>query len=265
VHEAVSDVLVDRSRGADGILSRMVLLSFIAHAMLIATVLVMPAEWRSTSVLPKATPMVITLSGGDGPDAGGITPIAGKPVQAVAPADARPTPAAPPAPKAPDMVAPTVTKVAPKTPPKSVDKPVDKSSARKPATGAEVKPGDAKVDTGGAPIPFGGLTRPSGGGPPSGVTLDVQNFCCPEYLIQMRTLIMQNWNQNQGASGKAQVKFTIQRDGTLTDVALELPSGAALLDLESQRALLKTRQLPALPREFTNPTLTVHLIFEYHR
>ena len=264
MHEEVSDILGGRSHEADGF-SRMLMLSFLAHTMLIAALIMMPAEWRATRVAPESKPMVITLSGGDAPDAGGITPISGKPVQAVAPPDARPAPIAPPAAKPPEMVAPDEKKVTPKTPPKTVDKPLDKSSTRKPATGAEIKAGDAKADTGGAPIPFGGLTRPSGGGPPSGMTLDVSNFCCPEYLIQMRTLIMQNWNQNQGSTGKAQVKFTIQRDGTLTDVALEQSSGAALLDLESQRALLKTRQLPALPRDFTNPTLTVHLIFEYHR
>ena len=38
-----------------------------------------------------------------------------------------------------------------------------------------------------------------------------------------------------------------------------------MLDLESQRALLKTHALPPLPREFTENTLTVHLIFEYQR
>jgi TonB family protein len=81
----------------------------------------------------------------------------------------------------------------------------------------------------------------------------------------MTDLIKRNWNQNQGASGQVKVKFTIGRDGTLSDVQVEQPSNISLLDIESQRAILKTRQLPALPREFTESTLTVHLIFEYHR
>ena len=46
---------------------------------------------------------------------------------------------------------------------------------------------------------------------------------------------------------------------------VEKPSGISLLDLESQRAMLKTRALPPLPREFTENTLTVHIIFDYHR
>jgi TonB family protein len=61
------------------------------------------------------------------------------------------------------------------------------------------------------------------------------------------------------------VKFTIRRDGMLTQVDVEQPSGQAMLDLESRRAVLMTRQLPPLPREFTPPHLTVELTFTYKR
>ena len=122
-----------------------------------------------------------------------------------------------------------------------------------------------RIQDEGAPVQFGGLTRPSGGGTSGSATTDYANFCCPAYLSEMKDLIERNWNQNQGMSGLVGVKFTIRRDGTLTDVKIEKPSGSDMLDLESQRAILKTRQLAPLPREFTEPTLTVHLIFEYHR
>ncbi len=267
MHEAVSDVLLDRAREADGV-NRMVLVSLLAHTILIAALVVMPASWRSSSRSADVTPMMITLSSaGTGPDAGGLTPISGKPVQEEVPAVSKPAPIAPPAPKAPEMVAPEpAAKLTPKVPPKRVEKPVDKSSARKPTTGPEVKAGDARADTGGAPIAFGGLTRPSGGGAATNnVTTDYANFCCPAYLNQMVDLIKRNWNQNQGAAGQVQVKFTIRRDGIVSDVQVEKPSAISMLDLESQRAVLKTRALPPLPREFTENTLTVHLIFDYHR
>jgi len=266
VHEAVSDVLVDRSREANGI-SAMLVVSLLAHGTLIAGLVLMPAKWRSTSLPPKVTPMVITLTGGTGPDTGGMTPISGRPVQVEAPPETKPAPVAPPAPKTPEMVAPeTTAKPLPKTPAKPVTKPVDKSTARKANSGPEIKTGDARADTGGAAIPFGGLTRPSGGGAASsGAYTDYANFCCPAYLKQMSDLIRRNWNNSQGATGEVLVKFTIQRDGTLSNVQVEKSSGNALLDLESQRALAKTRALPALPREFTESTLTVHLIFDYHR
>jgi TonB family protein len=262
VHEAVSDILIERAREGDG-LAQMVFVSGFAHATLIAVLVLLPASWRSGYVPPEATPMMITLSGGTGPDAGGMTPIATRPVQVEAPPDAKP-----PAPKAPEMVAPEpVAKPAPKTPPKPIEKPADKASTRKPTSGPEVKTGDARVDTGGAAVPFGGLTRPPGDGTPSGNAFtDYANFCCPEYLSQMTDLIKRNWNQNQGASGQVQVKFTIRRDGSLVALPqVEKSSIQTFLDLESQRAITKVRQFPPLPREFTENTLTVHLIFEYQR
>ncbi len=266
MHEAVSDVLAERARDADGV-SRTILLSIAAHAALLFGVVLMPAGWRSVGVPAEVAPMMISLQGGTGPDAGGITPIAGRAVQAVALPDARPRPEPPPAAKAPEMVAPEpAAKPVPKPPAKAIEKPADKSATRKPTTGAEIRTGDARADTGGAPIPFGGLTRPSGGGSASSDAFtDYANFCCPAYLSQMTDMIKRNWSQNQGAAGRVQVKFTISRDGTLSNVVVEKPSNVSVLDLESQRAILKTAQLPQLPREFSESTLTVHLVFEYHR
>src|SRR5215212_7124056 len=234
MHEAVSDVLLERAREHDGI-NRMVLASLFAHGALIATLVLMPASWRRSAAPADVTPMMITLSNaGTGPDTGGLTAISNKPL--------------------------------PKTPAKTVDKPVDKSTARRPTSGPEIKTGDARVETGGAAIPFGGLTRPSGSGAATGSPFtDYADFCCPSYLNQMADLIKRNWNQNQGATGQVQMKFTIRRDGTIQDVRVEKPSNISLLDVESQRALLKTAAVPPLPREFTENTLTVHLIFDYHR
>ena len=263
MHEAVSDILLERSREADGVLSRMVLFSSLGHTILIAVLVLMPATWRMSHT-NDVTPMTITLSSGGGPDTGGMTPIAGKPVQEVA-TESKPAPVVPPAAKPPEMVEPKAPTAA-KTPPKATERPVDKSSTRKPTTGPQVKAGDARADTGGAPIPFGGLTRPAGSNSSgAAVRTDYANFCCPEYLNQMVDLIKRNWNPNQGATGQVGVKFTIKKDGTLTDIQLETASNVSLLDLESQRALAKTRTLPPLPREFTENTLTVHLVFDYHR
>ena len=264
MHESVSDILIERSRAADG-LNRMVLYSLLAHTLLIAAVAVIPAGWR-TSHSSDVIPMMISISGGNGPEAGGMTQMSNRGVQEVA-TDTKPAPVVPPAPKVPEMVAPEPKATpAPKNPPKRTEKPVDKSTSRKPTTGAEKRTGDARAETGAAPIPFGGLTRPSGGGATgTAATTDFANFCCPTYLTQMTDLIKRNWNPNQGASGQVQVKFVVRRDGTITDIEIEKSSNVSLLDLESQRALVKTKALPSLPREFTENTLTVHLNFDYHR
>jgi TonB family protein len=264
MHEAVSDILFERSHAVDSV-NRMVLVSLVAHGVLIAALVVMPASWRTSSRSSDVTPMMITLSSGTGPDAGGRTLMSTKPVQEVA-TDAKPTAVTPPAPKVPEMVAPEPKATPLRNPPKRTEKPVDKSTARKPTTGPQVRTGDARTETGGAAVQFGGLTRPSGGGTSGAAAMtDFANFCCPAYLTQMVDLIKKNWNQSQGAAGQVTVKFTIRRDGTLTDIEIEKPSNISLLDLESQRALLKTRALPSLPREFTENTLTIHLIFDYHR
>ena len=266
MHEAVSDVLAERLSGTDGV-SRPILVSLGVHAAVILAVVVMPASWRSVRMPVEVTPMMISLQGGSAPDAGGITPIAGRAVQVEAPPEVRPKAEPPPAPKAPEMIAPEpAARPLPKPLPKAIEKPAATSSSRKPTSGPEIKAGDARADTGGAPIPFGGLTRPSGGGSTnSDAYTDYANFCCPAYLTQMTDMIKQNWTQNQGSAGRVQVKFTIARDGRLSNVQVEKPSNISLLDLESQRAILKTAQLPPLPREFTESTLTVHLVFEYHR
>src|SRR5262245_12911831 len=264
MHEAVSDILLERARESDRA-GQMVLVSCLAHAVLIVAIAVMPAGWRTSSKSSDVIPMTITLSSGGGPDTGGRTPISTNTVQEVAPAT-RAAPVAPPVSKPPEMVAPEpTTKPLPRTPPKT-EKPVDKSTARQPVTGSQVRTGDARVDTGAPPVPFGGLTRAAGGtSAGAAVMTDYANFCCPDYLNKMVDLIKRNWNQNQGAAGQVQVKFTIGRDGTITNIELEKPSNISLLDLESQRALAKARTMPPLPREFPENTLTVHLIFDYHR
>lgn len=263
MHEAVSDILVERSREPDRV-NQMVLISLLAHAVIFTGLAIMPSSWR-LSHKATVTPMMITLSGGNGPDTGGLNPISARPVQEIAPTT-KAAPVVPPASKAPEMVAPEPKATpAAKTPPK-IEKPLEKSTARKPTTGPEPKTGSARAETGGQPIPFGGLTRAAGSSSTGTAAMtDYANFCCPDYLAQMVDLIKRNWNQNLGAAGQVRVKFTIHRDGAITDVKLDQPSGISLLDLESQRAVAKTRALPPLPREFSENTLTVTVIFDYHR
>lgn len=59
--------------------------------------------------------------------------------------------------------------------------------------------------------------------------------------------------------------FTILRDGTVADIAVEKSSGNQTLDFIATRALRLTQKVPPLPPEYTNPTLRVHLTFEYQR
>jgi TonB family protein len=255
--EAVTDILVQRTRVASG-LQRMVVVSLAIHAVAGVAMVLMPSgvyEDRN----PR-TVMTISLGGAPGPRAGGMTPMGGRPIQAppaVAPTRA---PVAPPAAKTPQMALPD-----PKAKPAPRDKVTDNPWATKsttPVRGPVPTPGSAVAETGARGVGFG-LTTGGGG---TGGYLDVGNFCCPEYLTTMLQLIQRNWSAQQQVGGQTLMKFRIQRDGRLSDVEVERSSGYPALDLTAQRALFVTRQLPPLPAQYTESNqLTVHLVFNYQR
>jgi bla regulator protein blaR1 len=92
---------------------------------------------------------------------------------------------------------------------------------------------------------------------------DGVDICCPEYLQQVTDRIGTNWSPQAGASGRNVMRFTIQRDGRITDVAIDRSSGSLDLDARSRQALLTTQTVGPLPTGFPNSSLTVHLNFQY--
>jgi TonB family protein len=129
-------------------------------------------------------------------------------------------------------------------------------------TGTQVAEGNTPVDTGVRGRGFSGLSS-SGGNGPFSIKLDTGEFCCHEYLDAMLATIERNWNRNQGTAGATVMKFTILKSGRLDNVEIERTSGAAALDRAALRALDLTT-LPPLPDRYTNPTLTVHITFQYY-
>jgi TonB family protein len=256
--DAVTLILANRVREPRG-MSRTVAVSALAHAVLLTAFLLLPA--LAPREATDRDVMQISLGGAPGPQAGGMTPMGGRPVQAP-PLEAanRRLPQTAPAPKPPEMTLP-----APRTRVPAAKAPVKtappEAASRTPSLGPEPQAGSAVADTGARGVGFG-LTTGGGG---TGGYLDVGNFCCPEYLNTMLQLIQRNWNSRQQVAGQTIVKFTIQRDGRITGVEIERPSGFFALDQTAQRALLLTRQLPALPAQYTENDLTVHLIFRYER
>jgi protein TonB len=173
----------------------------------------------------------------------------------------RPEPIRPPAAKAPEMTLPAPKLIKAALPP-IVHQAPEEAKGRTPTKGPEPAPGSAVAETGARGQGFGLST---GGGPGAGSTLDVANFCCPDYLVLMTERIKSAWSQNQGVTGQTVVKFTIQRDGRLTEATIEKSSGSPALDLTALRAVVVAKQIPPLPAAFPNPTLTVHLNFAYQQ
>jgi TonB family protein len=258
----VSDVLRDRMQTPAG-LQRMLTVSVAVHLALAAALLFVPGGLLKRAADAPRTVMTISLSGGvEGPDVGGLTPMGGRPVQTQTPPEdlAKREAMRPPAAKTPEMVVPLPnTKPVKVAPGPQVKQAPDEARGRTPTRGAKPSEGSTVADTG---IRGQGFGLSTGGGAGSGSSLDVADFCCPEYIATMIVRIRQAWTQSQGA-GQTLVKFTIQRDGKLTDVEIERPSGTTTLDLAALRAVRSTSMLPPLPGAFPNPTLTVHLNFEY--
>ena len=256
----VTDVLRDRMQTPAG-LQKMVAVSVGVHVALAVALLLSPAQWISRPIESPKTVMNISLGGG-GAQTGGMTAIGGQAIQVqTPPEDTKREAARPPAAKTPEMTLPKPGAKPLKTTPGPVVKQApDEARGRTPTRGAKTSAGSAVADTGSRGMGFG---LSSGGGPGAGSSLDVADFCCPDYLFTMVERIRGAWVQSQGASGQVLVKFTIQRDGTLTSGQVERGSGNATLDMAAQRAVAMTRKLGPLPDAFPNPTLTVHLNFQY--
>jgi TonB family protein len=243
----------------------------ISLAVHLVVALVAVAWWNPLADADRAPREVMTISlgGATGPRAGGLTQLGGpaQPSPAVPrPEPPRPAPAAPSAPVAPPAVSKPAVSAKPTAPSRSETPAPARTSAEPGATSREVTappdPGTTPTNTGARGQGFG---LSSGGGGSRGVELDVGNFCCPEYLAQMIALIQRNWQQGHGVSGTTKMVFTIRRDGTIDGIAVDRSSRFLALDNAADRALRLTRQLPPLPAQFPNPTLTVRMYFEYQQ
>lgn len=258
----VSDVLRDRMHEPVG-LERMAVVSAVAHGAILTLILFAPKAWFGHQTDAPKTVMTISLgSGVPGPQNGGMTTIGGKAVQEAPPvADAKRQPDRPPAAKAPEMTVPLPNVKPTKAAPPSVKQAPDEARGRTTSKGLPA-PGSSNVETG---VRGQGFGLSTGGGNGAGSTLDVDvgTFCCPDYLIQMGNQIRANWNDQSEVHDTTMVKFTIQRNGQLTNIAVSKRSRSQLNDNAAVRAVQLTKQLVPLPANFPNPTLTVDLSFEY--
>ena len=258
--DAVSEILDDRSRDADS-LSRAVMMSLAAHLVAIVAIAVLPSFTGTQE--DRGRVMTITLGGPEGPQVG-RNPMDARKVETVAPEGKKPTDTPPMATK-PEMIEPKKTAPTPPKPNAKTEpsKPVPQLQGRTPSQGAQVNKGTARVETNStAQTQTPGLA--TGGSGAGGAYTDYADFCCPEYLAQVVSLIRRNWQQNQGQVGNSTVKFTIRRDGTIDNITIQ-EGRNQLLNLASQRAVQVTRTVPPLPAAFTPPQLTVYLGFEYSR
>jgi periplasmic protein TonB len=259
----VTDVLRDRMHEPAG-LQQMAVVSILLHGSMAAVLVLAPGGWLAQRVETPREVMTISLSAGTpGPTSGGMTAIGGRPVQVVTPPEEvkKPEPVRAPAAKAPEMTIPQKN-ARTRTGATNITQAPDEARGRTPTRGAETSRGSSIAETGVRGQGFG-LTTGGGGG--TGSALEVDNFCCPEYIQLMIQQVYGNWEQRVEVPGVATVRFTIQRDGRITDITLFKSSGYVAHDMNAQRALFRTRQLSPLPAQFPDSTLGVRLTFEYKR
>ena len=260
--EAATQILAERAREPDA-LRKTVGVSLGAHAVAIALLVFAPGSWLGGQEVETIDAvMSIRLGGPEGPGVGGATPLSGVPIQQVVPLPEarRPQWIQPPTPTRPKMVEPAPEAPRREEPETEVETTPDEARGRQPTLGQEIREGLAMADTGVEGIGLGLSTGGLGG---RGGEINLSDFCCPEYLATMVSLIQQRWDSNQPVPGRSVVRFTVRRGGAIEEVGVQRSSGYVALDMGAQRAVLLTRQLPPLPSAFPGENLTVRLTFEY--
>jgi len=90
------------------------------------------------------------------------------------------------------------------------------------------------------------------------------------YAQLIRDRLQRNWHTdrlpaNIRSAPVATASFTIRRDGTVTDIRMDFPSGVNPVDLSILRAIQDAGQFPPLPNGFERNEARVEIAFEFRR
>jgi len=261
VNEAVDRLIAERERMERGLTATM-LVSVFGHLVLVASAIVLPRLLPHEPPLRIADGFAVTL-----PRGGGGSPLAQAP-PAAGPAP-QPAPAASSAPPPPKVLKPPVEAKNPRALPLPDSRRVARARPEPPlfpgrasassATRPNApRPGGVPGGTGTASATPGLEFGPPGPGVPNG-----NDSGGDWYLAGVQQKIWMLWNQQikAGFTQPIGVTFTIQPNGTVTDVRVTQPSGAALLDMAAQRAVLNAAPFGPLPREYGANPRTIQALF----
>lgn len=102
------------------------------------------------------------------------------------------------------------------------------------------------------------------------VSFESQWYDWGEYASSMVSKIRVNWYNNMpqliqtGMKGEVTIRFTIQRDGRITDVTILSSSAVPPYDNAAKKAIVLSSALAALPADFPNATERVTCMFFYN-
>lgn len=111
------------------------------------------------------------------------------------------------------------------------------------------------------PAPLGRADgSPQGAG---ALTLNVGDFPFAWYLRSVSAKITDRWAGKAIPGQQPVAVFDINRDGRVTGLAIEKPSGNPYYDQAALRAITEAAPFPPLPSDFVGPVLRVHLGFNF--
>jgi len=248
VNEAVDRLIGERQR-LDAGLHGTLLVSIVGHLLLVGGVVVLPALLPREPALRVADGFAVVL-----PRGGGGSPAAQAP-PAAAP---QPAPVASAAPAPAPVVLKPPTEVA--RHPNALPVLDAKAHRRTPEPAVAQAP---KATGKGTPGGTGSATPGLELGPPGPGVPDGTDTGGDWYLAGVQQKIWMLWNQQlkSGFSQPIGVTFTIMPDGQVTDLRVTQPSGASLLDMAAQRAVLNAAPFGPLPREYGQNPRTIQALF----
>ena len=103
------------------------------------------------------------------------------------------------------------------------------------------------------------------------LSFESQWFDWGDYAEGMVSRIRVNWYSNMphliqtGLKGVVTIRFTIHRDGTITDVTILQSSGVPPYDFAAKKGIELSSPLNPLPRDFPNDTERVTAMFYYNQ
>jgi TonB family protein len=233
--------------------------SLVGHLALIASAVILP------HLLPRKPPLWVEVDGFAVvlPRGGGGSPTATAPPAQAPVARQAPEPKAEPAP--PRVLKPPTEAPRPDAIPTLDSRRTARKKPEPAAPPLRATVGAPASPRGGTPTGQGAASTTPGleFGPPGPGVPDGTDTGGDWYLAGVQQKIWMIWNQQikAGFTQPVGVTFTIQPDGSVTDVRVTKPSGAALLDMAAQRAVLNAAPFGPLPRENGQHPRTIQALF----
>ncbi|HEX3179203.1 MAG TPA: TonB family protein [Methylomirabilota bacterium] len=258
------------------------LLSAVLHGCLAAGVVLAAGYWATEQ--PKAyvvnlVPAVAAVGSPEGRAEAPPTPTPPPPLPSRAPELPRPAPPRPadlppreasrdmpPRPREtaalPDRTLPARAPALPKAGDKEL--PRMESTAKAAPTPTPVEkpaPDVARAAAPPPPVPIGRRDgSPAGAG---AMTLNATDFPYAWYLSRVQAKVTERWSGKALPGQQPVAVFEINRDGQVGRLSIEKSSGNSYYDQAALRAIAEANPFPPLPAEYTEPTLRVHLGFNF--